>query len=124
MTGFFAASGLQCSLSASSVRSRILAPMRPLLDPFWRAAAYCLHPRVILLSLLPLLIAAGATFALGYFFWEAALDGVRGTLEGWSFVALMLQSRTRNGQVIGGRASETWGCEFSCEPRPPWTSEC
>ena len=65
--------------------------MKPLLDAFWRAAAYCLHPRVMLLSLLPLLIAAGATFALGYFFWEAALDGVRGTLEGWSFVALMLQ---------------------------------
>jgi hypothetical protein len=28
-----------------------------LLDAFWRAAAYCLHPRVILLSLAPLLLA-------------------------------------------------------------------
>jgi hypothetical protein len=30
--------------------------MSLLLDSFWRAAAYCLHPRVIVLSLLPLLL--------------------------------------------------------------------
>jgi hypothetical protein len=30
--------------------------MKELLDAFWRAAAYCLHPRVIGLSLLPLLV--------------------------------------------------------------------
>ena len=35
--------------------------MKPLLDAFWRAAAYCLHPRVILLSILPL-IAMEAVF--------------------------------------------------------------
>ena len=28
--------------------------MQGLVDAFWRAAAYCLHPRVIALSLLPL----------------------------------------------------------------------
>jgi hypothetical protein len=32
--------------------------MTLLLDAFWRALAYCLHPRVILLSLAPL---AGST---------------------------------------------------------------
>ena len=30
--------------------------MSLLLDSFWRAAAYCLHPRVIALSFLPLVI--------------------------------------------------------------------
>ena len=30
--------------------------MQGLADSFWRAAAYCLHPRVIGLSLLPLVI--------------------------------------------------------------------
>jgi hypothetical protein len=65
--------------------------MSPLLDAFWRATAYCLHPRVIALSLLPLVAAAGLALALGYFFWEAAVSGVRGTLEGWSLMAAALQ---------------------------------
>ena len=47
--------------------------MRLLLDSFWRAVAYCMLPRVIVLSLLPLglmvLLAAG----FGYFFWDATV---------------------------------------------------
>ena len=65
--------------------------MTPLLDAFWRAAAYCLHPRVILLSLAPLLLAGGLTLALGWFFWEPAVAAVRATLEGWSLVDAMLK---------------------------------
>jgi hypothetical protein len=57
-----------------------------LLDAFWRAAAYCLHPRVILLSLAPLLLAGGMTLALGYFYWEPAVSGMRATLEAWSLI--------------------------------------
>ena len=48
--------------------------MNLLLDSFWRAAAYCLHPRVILLSLLPLVLMAAGALGLGYFFWDAAVD--------------------------------------------------
>jgi len=58
--------------------------MKDLLDAFWRAAAYCLHPRVIALSLMPLLIASGIAFVLAYFFWEPAVAAVHGTLEHWS----------------------------------------
>ena len=65
--------------------------MTPLLDAFWRAAAYCLHPRVILLSLAPLLLAGGLALALGYFFWEPAVAGVRATLESWSLLAALLK---------------------------------
>lgn len=65
--------------------------MNQLLDSFWRAAAYCLHPRVILLSLLPLLIAGGLTALLGYWFWEEALAGVRATLESWSLLEALLR---------------------------------
>lgn len=61
--------------------------MRILLDSFWRAAAYCLHPRVIALSLLPLLIAGGLAWVLGWFFWEPALDAVRGALEHWKLTS-------------------------------------
>jgi hypothetical protein len=65
--------------------------MPSLADAFWRAAAYCLHPRVIALSLAPLLIAGGLVALLGWFFWESALDAVRATLEGWQLVDAMLQ---------------------------------
>ena len=65
--------------------------MKPLFDSFWRAAAYCLHPRVLALSLLPLLITAVLTLGLGYLFWEPALDAVRGALTSWSLVDSMLQ---------------------------------
>jgi len=60
---------------------------RALLDSFWRAAAYCLHPKVIALSLLPLAVVGGGVALLGYFFWEPAVDAVRGSLEQWSLLA-------------------------------------
>ena len=40
--------------------------MKDLFDAFWRAILGCLHPRVILWSLLPLLLAAGAALTLGW----------------------------------------------------------
>lgn len=55
--------------------------MKLLFDSFWRAAAYCLHPRVIVLSLLPLVLMAALALGLGYFFWDPALDAVRGSFE-------------------------------------------
>jgi len=58
--------------------------MKPLLDSFWRAAAYCLHPRVIALSLLPLVLMVAIALGLGYFFWDSAIDNVRATFESWS----------------------------------------
>jgi hypothetical protein len=60
--------------------------MKPLLDAFWRAGAYCLHPKVIGLSLLPLLLSAAIALLLGWFYWEAALSAVRSTLESWHLV--------------------------------------
>ena len=65
--------------------------MNHLLDAFWRAAAYCLHPKVIFLSLAPLLLAGGATFALGWFFWEPAVAGVQAVLKNWSLIDTLLQ---------------------------------
>jgi hypothetical protein len=60
--------------------------MNLLFDSFWRAAAYCLHPRVILLSLAPLLLMAAVALALGYFFWEPALDAVNATIAAWDMM--------------------------------------
>ncbi len=65
--------------------------MNLLADSFWRAVAYCLHPRVILWSLLPLLVAGGGVFGLGWLYWEEAIAAVRATLERWSLVQAMLE---------------------------------
>ena len=65
--------------------------MKQLLDAFWRAAAYCLHPKVIGLSLLPLLIGVALALGLGFFYWESAVAGVRATLESWLLVDAALK---------------------------------
>lgn len=65
--------------------------MTAVFDAFWRAAAYCVHPRVILWSLLPLAVAAALVFGLGWFYWESAVAAVRGTLEDWALIAPLLQ---------------------------------
>lgn len=64
--------------------------MKPLFDSFWRAAAYCLHPRVIVLSLLPLVLMAGLALGVGYFFWEPAIDAVRASFDSWAILKTML----------------------------------
>ena len=64
--------------------------MQGLADSFWRAAAYCLHPRVIALSLLPLVICGVLVFGGMFFFWEAAIAGVRATLESWMLIESLL----------------------------------
>lgn len=64
--------------------------MSKLLDSFWRAAAYCLHPRVIALSVLPLILMAGISLGLGYLFWEGAIAAVRSNLESYELVNSMV----------------------------------
>ncbi len=65
--------------------------MSKLLDSFWRAAMYCLHPRVIALSVLPLMIMVVLSLGLGYFFWEDALSFVRSNLESYELVNTMVR---------------------------------
>ncbi|MEP7057333.1 MAG: EI24 domain-containing protein [Caldimonas sp.] len=65
--------------------------MTLLLNAFWRAAAYCLHPRVLLLSLLPLLVVGGLSVLLGYFYWADAVAALRSTMESWQLLAPLLR---------------------------------
>ena len=64
--------------------------MKLLLDSFWRAAAYCVHPKVILLSLLPLAVMVALALGLGYFFWAPSVDAVRAVIDSWAVVGALL----------------------------------
>jgi len=52
---------------------------------------YCLHPRVIALSILPLVIMATLSLGLGYFFWDDTLAAIRSNLESYELVSRMVQ---------------------------------
>jgi hypothetical protein len=70
-----------------AVRIERARTMKLLIDSFWRAAAYCLHPKVIALSLLPLVLMAALALGSGWLFWERAVDAVRATFDSWAFLA-------------------------------------
>lgn len=67
--------------------------MGSLIDSFWRAVGYCLMPRIMALSLLPLVL-IGTLAGLGwYFFWASAVAWMQSLLDGtgwlstvWSWV--------------------------------------
>ena len=61
--------------------------MRLFLDSFWRALAYCLMPRVMTLSLLPLAMLLVLTLSWGYFYWQPTQDWVRDMLDSWKAVS-------------------------------------
>lgn len=60
-----------------------------LVDSFWRAAAYTLHPRVIALSFAPLLVVVLAAALFGWLFWQQSVDALRAVFDQWQFVATM-----------------------------------
>jgi hypothetical protein len=60
--------------------------VKDLADAFWRAAAYCLHPRVVLWSVAPVLLAAALVGGLAWWQGEAAVQAVRTTLDGWPWM--------------------------------------
>ncbi len=60
--------------------------MKLVLDALWRAAVYCLLPRVMLLSVLPLVLCVGITGLLGYFFWESGTAFTYAVLDRWSIL--------------------------------------
>ena len=64
--------------------------MRLFLDSFWRALAYCLMPRVMLLSLLPLAMLLVLSVSWGYFYWSPTQDWVREMLASWQVLQGML----------------------------------
>ena len=73
--------------------------MNLLFDSFWRAVAYCMHPRVIALSFLPLVLMVALSFGLGYFFWDPAVATVTAGLEAVEMVQTLLAWLERMGMA-------------------------
>lgn len=71
-------------------------PHRPLTsaslaaDAAWRAVAYCLHPRVIWLTLLPILLSATLLLGLAWWGWSDANEALRQVLDDWSISQSLL----------------------------------
>lgn len=65
--------------------------MNLFLDSFWRALAYCLRPRIIALSFLPLLLMVGLSAAVIYHFWDPAVAGVHDWLAQWALLEGLLR---------------------------------
>ncbi|WP_322991769.1 EI24 domain-containing protein [Limnohabitans sp.] len=63
--------------------------MKLLIDSFWRSAMYCLYPRVIVLSVLPLALIVALSWLLGYLYWDTAVTFVRAWLDASSWLALV-----------------------------------
>lgn len=63
--------------------------MTLLFDSLWRAVLDCFRPRVMLLSLAPLVLTAVLSYVLGSLYWDASLAWVRASLEASSFVSVV-----------------------------------
>jgi hypothetical protein len=55
--------------------------MNLLFDSFWRAVAYSLRPRVIVLSMAPLLLMVLLSLGFAHFYWDSTLIWLRGLLD-------------------------------------------
>ncbi len=61
--------------------------MKSIADAFWRSAAYCLHPKVIVLSLIPLILMIGVAGSVAFFFWDSAVEYTREALESFALLS-------------------------------------
>lgn len=83
--------------------SLMLMAMNLLFDSFWRAALYLLHPRVLWLTLLPLLLAGTGVLLLGWLFWEPALAGLQQAVSSVALLAAVVDGiHSLVGSAIGG----------------------
>jgi len=71
--------------------------MRLFLDSFWRALAYCLMPRVMVLSLLPLAMLLVLSVSWGYFYWAPTQQWVSDVLTSWQVLQSITTWMQENG---------------------------
>ncbi len=83
------------TISPTAARSLPAATLA--IDAAWRAVAYCLHPRVIWLTLLPILLSAALMLGLGWWGWSDANEALRRVLDDWSLSQSLLSWLDRMG---------------------------
>lgn len=76
--------------SSSALSQRPLPSASLAADAAWRAIAYCLHPRVIWLTLLPILLSATLLLGLAWWGWSDANEALRQALDNWSLSQSLL----------------------------------
>jgi len=69
----------------------MLSPMNLFLDSFWRALAYCLRPRIVVLSILPLVLMGALSLFAAWAFWEPAMLAVQAWLGDWALLESLLR---------------------------------
>ncbi len=75
--------GMQSPRSLDAPLRAQLSSAGLMVDAAWRALAYCLHPRVVYLSVLPLILAALSLGLLTWFGWTPGVAAVREALDTW-----------------------------------------
>lgn len=80
-----------------SANARPLPPAAQAMDAAWRALAYCLHPRVIWLTALPIVLSAALLLGLAWWGWSDANTALRQLLEDWSLSQSLLSWLDRMG---------------------------
>jgi hypothetical protein len=64
--------------------------MNLMLDAAGRALAYCFHPRVVVLSFLPLVLMVALAFVFGYWLWDPALQALSQGLQSAELLQALL----------------------------------
>ncbi|MEN9893049.1 MAG: hypothetical protein RLY78_3344 [Pseudomonadota bacterium] len=72
--------------------SRMLDGMKLVFDAWWRALVYSLMPRLVMMSLAPLLLALPLGALAGWLFWVPATGLVDAGVNGWAPVGAALDS--------------------------------
>lgn len=82
--------GARVGVFKAFLQARYARAMGLLFDSFWRAAAYCLRPRVMLLSAAPLVLMAILALVSHHFYWDSAVAAMTRLLDGSSLLSSVL----------------------------------
>jgi hypothetical protein len=64
--------------------------MNPMMDAAGRALAYCFHPRVVVLSFLPLVLMVALAVVFGYWLWDPAVQALSQGLQSAELLQALL----------------------------------
>ena len=87
--------------------------LKPVIDAFMRAVGHAFLPRVIGMTLLPLLAMTALALLLGWLWWDAAVAWMQAALQGWPVLG-WLDGRLGVARPGGLGASRTIAFRHGC----------